>query len=174
MTSKDRTIRKATATDLPVIMQLIESGRRIMISSGNPHQWDSNHPSAEQLERDVARGESYLLLDHGQPIATWAFIPGPDASYASIRGGAWFDDDEPYSVIHRVASLPQAHGVMTDILDYCFSRCRNIRIDTHRDNKIMQHCLLRAGFHYCGIIQLKDGGGERLAYQRIVGEDTKA
>ena len=40
-----------------------------------------------------------------------------------------------------------------------------IRIDTHRDNKIMQHNLLKYGFTYCGIIYLANGD-ERLAYQK--------
>lgn len=55
---------------------------------------------------------------------------------------------------------------MSDILDYCFALCSNIRIDTHRDNKIMQHNLSKHGFTYCGIIYLANGD-ERLAYQKI-------
>jgi hypothetical protein len=139
-----------------------------MRSSGNPHQWGNNHPSEDQIRLDIDRGQSYLLLDGDVAIATWAFIPGPDASYTVISGGEWIDNVKPYYVIHRVASLSGYHGVMSDILDYCFALCSNIRIDTHRDNKIMQHCLQHAGFQYCGIIQLADGGGERLAYQRII------
>ncbi len=65
-----------------------------------------------------------------------------------------------------MASLPDAHGVMRDLLDYCLKLTSNIRIDTHRDNHIMQHCLSKAGFTYCGIILLLDGD-ERLAYQKI-------
>jgi RimJ/RimL family protein N-acetyltransferase len=55
---------------------------------------------------------------------------------------------------------------MRDILDYCFTVTDNIRIDTHRDNQIMQHCLAKAGFSYCGIIHLLNGD-ERLAYQKV-------
>jgi len=80
--------------------------------------------------------------------------------------GHWLDDTQPYYVIHRVASLPDAHGVMHDLLGYCLKLTSNIRIDTHRDNHIMQHCLSKAGFTYCGIILLLDGD-ERLAYQKI-------
>ena len=42
----------------------------------------------------------------------------------------------------------------------------NIRIDTHKDNTIMQHNLDRYGFKYCGIIHIASGA-ERLAYQRL-------
>ena len=52
------------------------------------------------------------------------------------------------------------------MIDFCFARDANIRIDTHRDNTIMQHNLQKHGFTYCGIIFLASGD-ERLAYQRI-------
>ena len=53
------------------------------------------------------------------------------------------------------------------IMDFCFSYDTNIRIDTHRDNKIMQHNIVKYGFTYCGIIYLLSGD-ERLAYQKII------
>ena len=43
---------------------------------------------------------------------------------------------------------------------------KNLRVDTHRDNRVMQHLLLQHGFTYCGIIHLASGD-ERLAYQRL-------
>ena len=75
------------------------------------------------------------------------------------------DDTLPYHVIHRIASVPNVHGVFKSIMDFCFSKERNIRIDTHRDNLIMQHNILKHGFTYCGIIYLASGD-ERLAYQK--------
>jgi RimJ/RimL family protein N-acetyltransferase len=41
----------------------------------------------------------------------------------------------------------------------------NIRIDTHRDNAIMQHLLEKNGFVKCGIIYVEDGS-PRIAYQK--------
>ena len=69
---------------------------------------------------------------------------------------------------HVAVELRQrhAHGVFRAIMDWCFSRDCNIRIDTHRDNRIMQHVILGYGFSYCGIIYLASGD-ERLAYQKI-------
>ena len=158
-----RTIRRATVNDVQEVLHLIDSGRKIMIASGNTHQWDDNHPSRGQISKDIANDDSYLLLEDGKPIATWAFIKGPEPTYAVIYNGAWLDDG-PYHVIHRVASLPHYHGVMKDLLDWCFSKDGNIRIDTHKDNAIMRHCLTKYGFTYCGIIHLQNGD-ERLAYQ---------
>jgi len=53
------------------------------------------------------------------------------------------------------------------VMEFRFSYDTNIRIDTHRDNKIMQHNILKHGFTYCGIIYLLSGD-ERLAYQKVV------
>jgi hypothetical protein len=52
------------------------------------------------------------------------------------------------------------------VMDFCFSKDSNIRIDTHGDNHIMQHVIKKYGFTYCGIIYLASGD-ERLAYQLI-------
>ena len=49
-------------------------------------------------------------------------------------------------------------------MDWCVSKDRNLRIDTHRDNFIMRHNILKYGFRYCGIIFL-ESGDERIAYQ---------
>ena len=85
--------------------------------------------------------------------------------YARIDGGAWLDDEAPYGVIHRLASTPQSHGVGKACIDWCFERIPNLRIDTHRDNRIMQHLMQKMGFSYCGIIYLANGD-ERLAFHR--------
>jgi len=82
-----------------------------------------------------------------------------------IHEGKWLDDELPYHVVHRIASYPDVHGIFSDIMDFCFSHDPNIRIDTHRDNKTMQHNIAKHGFSYCGIIYLASGD-ERLAYQK--------
>ena len=138
-----------------------------MRENGNLHQWDDHHPSERQLREDIEKGCCYLLKEDGKAFATFAFVPGPDDTYATIEQGEWLESEKPYYVIHRVATLPGFHGAMSDILNYCFSLTDNIRIDTHRDNAIIQHCLLKAGFSYRGIIHISNGD-ERLAYQKIV------
>ena len=59
----ERFVRKATAKDLPVVLDLIESGRRIMRENGNPHQWGDSHPTVAQIEDDITNGCSYLLME---------------------------------------------------------------------------------------------------------------
>ena len=102
-----------------------------------------------------------------EPIGTFAFVLGPDSTYLKIYEGKWLNEDNNYYVIHRISSKPKGKGIMKEILKFCFSKTKNIRIDTHRDNKIMRHILEKEGFKYCGIIYLEDGA-ERLAYQKIL------
>lgn len=80
-----------------------------------------------------------------------------------IYEGAWLND-EPYGVIHRLATNGKQKGVSEACLDWCFERWPNVRVDTHRDNKVMQHILTKYGFQRCGIIYVKNGT-ERIAYQ---------
>lgn len=163
----DRTIRTASESDIPGIMTVISAAREMMRRSGNPFQWPEGYPSREMIGRDIASGAGRVLEDDGVIVGYFAFIPSPEPAYSVIDEGEWLDDSLPYHVIHRMASVPDVHGVFRSIMDWCLARERNIRIDTHRDNRVMQHCLRRAGFTYCGIIHLANGE-ERLAYQHIV------
>lgn len=62
--------------------------------------------------------------------------------------------------------VPPVAGLAGAIFDWCQKSSPNIRIDTHHDNRVMQHPD-QHGFTYCGLIYLKSGA-ERLAYQRVV------
>ena len=161
-----KTVRPAQNADIPGIMAVLEAARGIMRASGNIGQWVNGYPSEDVIADDIAHGHGYVVEDGGVLEAYFAFIPSPEPTYARIIGGAWLDDAQPYHVVHRIGSTPGSHGVFEAIMSFCFSRDPNIRIDTHRDNLIMQHCILKAGFSYCGIIYLASGD-ERLAYQRL-------
>ena len=160
-----RTFRKGRMEDVPRIMWLIDEARGIMRSSGNLNQWIGGYPSEGTIVNDINNGHCYLCVEEdGEIIASFAFIPCPEPTYKEIYEGQWLDD-EPYYVVHRLASAASSHGVFNDVMDYCLGVAGNLRIDTHRDNVIMRHVIERYGFTYCGIIYLLDGA-ERLAYQK--------
>ena len=163
----ERRIRKAGAGDLKAIMDVIRAAKGIMRASGNREQWAGAYPGPDVIGDDIAKGSGHVVLDGGATVGYFAFIPSPEPTYARIYGGSWLDDGRPYHVLHRIASLPESRGVLGSILEFCSSTEGTLRIDTHRDNAIMQHLLERHGFTYCGVIHLADGA-ERLAYQRIL------
>lgn len=55
------------------------------------------------------------------------------------------------------------HGLFRCAADYCKAISRNVRADTHADNRTMQHLLEENGFLPCGTIHVRDGT-PRLAY----------
>ena len=161
----NRTIRTAQLTDMPEIMKAMAAAKDIMRHSGNLHQWGEGYPSEAVIASDMDKQGAFVVEEEGKIVGYFAFLPSPEPTYNTIEGGQWLDDTQPYHVIHRIASYPDAHGIFSCIMDFCFSREKNIRIDTHRDNKIMQHNITKHGFSYCGIIHLLSGD-ERLAYQK--------
>ena len=160
------TIRPAQTNDLSDIMAVLEAAKGIMRASGNAGQWVGGYPSEEIILQDINQGYGQVVVADGRIAGYFAFIPSPEPTYAEIFNGAWLDDSLPYHVVHRIGSYPEIHGVFRAIMDWCFERDGNIRIDTHRDNRIMQHNILKYGFQYCGIIHLATGD-ERLAYQKM-------
>jgi hypothetical protein len=162
-----RQIRPAAEADIPAILDVMAAAKGIMRASGNAHQWAEGYPGPEHIRADIARDGAFVLEEAGAVAGYFAFLASPEPTYARIYAGAWLEDTLPYLVIHRIASLPDVHGVFAALVGYASAACGNIRIDTHRDNRIMQHNLLKHGFSYCGIIYLLNGD-ERLAYQRIL------
>ncbi len=150
--------------DLPAIFAVFEAARKIMADSGNPHQWRKGYPSEERILADIDLAGGYVIEAGEKIVAYFAFLPSPEPTYSIIYEGQWLDDTQPYHVIHRIASYPFVHGIFGKVIEFCLTHDRNLRIDTHKDNRIMQHNILKHGFSYCGIIHLANGD-ERLAYQ---------
>ena len=159
-------VRQAVTADIPAIMAVLEAARGIMRASGNPFQWPDGYPTEAMIRNDLAAGVGKVFDRDGAVVGYFACIPGPDPTYSYIEDGAWLEDTLPYYVIHRIASLPDVHGIFKGIIDHAGRLTGNIRIDTHKDNRIMQHLLEKHGFTSCGIIYLQNGS-PRLAYQRV-------
>ena len=183
---------------MAAIMQVMDAAKKIMRQSGNMHQWEEVYPSKAVIMSDIEKDCGFVIEDDGEyqssgwVVGYFAFLPSPEPTYEKIYDGNWLDDEKPYHVIHRIASLPDAHGIFKSIMEFCFARESNIRIDTHRDNAIMQHNIEKHGFTYCGIIYLANGrssesrqarldgrvvtdegeanGDERLAFQKLNNE----
>ena len=158
------TVRNATIEDLPIILKIYDRARSYMRETGNPNQWGSHNPKKFVLEKDIMSGNLYVLEDEHEIQGVFAFIIGDDPTYQVIEG-TWHDD-KTYGTIHRIAASGKKRGVFTACIEFCERKIDHLRIDTHQDNRIMQHLVTKHGFRYCGIIHLADGS-PRLAYDRI-------
>lgn len=157
--------RHAQTEDIPAIEEIYSHARTMMAATGNPHQWADGHHQQSLIADDIKKRTSYVCVIDGRIEAVFVLLREGDSDYDRIFDGQWLND-EPYVAVHRVASAGNVPGLTGAIFDWCEKISANIRIDTHRDNRVMQHVLAKNGFTYCGLIYLKNGA-ERLAYQRV-------
>ena len=157
-------IIKATSAQMDEILDIFASARQFMRESGNLEQWSGGYPSREVLEEDLSQERLYLCVEGEELLGVFCYFEGEDPTYLQIFDGAW-KNDLPYGVMHRVAVAKRGRGVASFCFDHCYARCKNLKIDTHKDNIPMQRALERNGFTRCGIIHLANGD-PRIAYQR--------
>ena len=162
-------IRKSREEDFDRIMEIYAYARDFMARHGNPRQWGkTNWPPEKLIHKDIKDGVSYVCVnDHGIVAGTFVYLFGRDIepTYKDITGGAWLDDS-PYGVVHRVASDGSQKGIGSFCVDWAFSQCGHLRIDTHGDNLVMQAMLEKLGFVHCGTIYVQEDKDPRLAYEK--------
>lgn len=155
-------IRRAIMADMDDVLGIYAHARQFMRDNGNPTQWGDNHPRQEILVEDVELGRLYVVEADGRICGVFMFQIGDDPTYAHIEG-SW-RSAEPYGVIHRIAGM--GGGVFPVVLEFCRGLISHIRIDTHEDNKPMQHVVEKYGFTRRGIIYVEDGT-PRIAYDLL-------
>ncbi|MBE6590044.1 MAG: GNAT family N-acetyltransferase [Ruminococcaceae bacterium] len=157
-------IEVATYERVSEILEIYAAARAYMRENGNMEQWAGNYPSRETVLSDIDAGHLYLCTEEKEIYGVFCYFEGEDPTYREIFDGAW-RNDLPYGVMHRVAVAKHQRGVASFCFSYCYDRCRNLKIDTHKDNIPMQRALEKNGFDKCGTIYL-ESGDPRIAYQR--------
>lgn len=157
-------IRKASVEDLPRIEEIYAYAREFMAQTGNPNQWGNKTPPTAQSVVDIQKGDLFVAEDEKGIHGVFYFWIGPDPTYGIIREGSWLSD-APYGTIHRIAS-DGSGGIFRTALEFCRGKIGHIRIDTHHDNRIMQHTVEKHGFSRRGIIHIADGS-PRIAYELV-------
>ena len=160
----DYRIRQAAAEDMDSILCIYARARDFMAASGNPTQWKDGYPGQELLTEDIRKGELYVVENQEHICGVFFFHIGEDPTYGYMENGTWRSND-PYGTIHRIAS-DGSGGIFPVCLQFCKSKIRHLRIDTHHDNKPMQHVVEKHGFFRRGIIYVQDGS-PRIAYDLI-------
>ena len=164
-----KNIRHSTPDDIDLILQMYDHSRGVMRSTGNMSQW-VGYPTREDIEEDIRQGVSYIIEDckevqgSARECGTFALVPGIEPTYSYIDHGRWIDEHTPYSTLHRMAAMPDTHGIADIAFHYAKEQSTHLRVDTHHDNRPMRHILEKQGFVYCGIIYMPDGG-PRDAYE---------
>lgn len=157
-------IKIATMEDLEKILSIYEQAREFMRKTNNPDQWGTNRPQYESVVTDIKLKRMYTIWDENEIIGVFSLYDY-DKDYEQLDG-KWLNT-EPYVAIHKIASTGKRGGIFNTALEFAKTKSNNIRIDTHKFNKIMQLNIKRNGFKYIGLVYI-EGKYERLAYHLVI------
>ncbi|QBO37330.1 GNAT family N-acetyltransferase [Periweissella cryptocerci] len=170
-------LRRGRMTDLPAIMAIYTAAKEYLAAQ-NIDQWQDGYPDEQALIDDIEAGENYVLVIDGVVAASGTILTSVEEAYTNIEDGAWLNGkNDGYASFHRTAisndfrgqHLAQTlmQGLTTIAREHGFT---DLRVDTHPDNKIMQHVITKAGFDYVGVVWLIESGirTKRLAYEMLV------
>jgi len=168
-------IKLSTLENIPEIMTIIKDAKELLASL-KIDQWQNGYPNAAQVEQDILKGESYVVLsDENQVIATSMFTTNKEPTYQIIEEGSWkVDESKNYGVIHRMAIKKEyrKQGLATLLFDKFHQQLKSkniqsLKIDTHEENLGMQALIKKIGYQYCGIIYT-NYGAKRLAFEKVI------
>ncbi len=164
--------RQAVESDINGIMSIIKQAQYYFKEHGI-NQWQNNYPNVETIKNDINNKNGYVLLKENIIVGTVAVIFDRDKNYDLIYEGKWITNGK-YTVIHRIAidsnhkGLGLSSVMLKKIEEMCVSRgIFSIKVDTHKENHVMQRLLQKNRFQYCGIIYLEDQS-ERIAFEKQI------
>lgn len=168
--------RRATPSELPAIMAIIDHAKAMLKADGSP-QWQDGYPDQATLKRDIAAQTCWLLLVDGQVAATATAIVADDPNYHEITQGHWANPVDPYMTIHRTAIGADFAGqhlsrlFLSNLISHFYQQgIRNFRLDTHALNQRMQGLAESFGYQHRGKIYVDEPAANhednaRLAYE---------
>ena len=165
-------LRLSSEKDIDKILEII-SDAKVYLRSQGVDQWQDGYPNREVIENDIKDSCSFVLEDEGTIMGTTVIGFDGESTYDKIYEGKWLNNDK-FAVIHRMAvDKKYRNKGIADILIKNIENLvqkrgiRSIKVDTHKNNKVMQNFLIKNGFIYCGIIYLQDGN-ERVAFEKLI------
>ncbi|WP_338406953.1 GNAT family N-acetyltransferase [uncultured Flavobacterium sp.] len=135
------------------------------------NQWQDGYPNPEVVQKDIEKGEGYVLVEGKSIIGYCAVLVNDEPEYEKIEG-KWLTDDD-FVVFHRVAISEKylGKGFAKIILEYIedFALTNNIfsvKADTNYDNIAMLKIFEKSGYTCCGEVYFR--GSPRKAYEKVL------
>ncbi|MFV8269898.1 GNAT family N-acetyltransferase [Flavobacterium sp. GT2N3] len=162
--------RKAELSEIVPIWQILQQAVLRRKEEGS-NQWQDGYPNPEVVQKDIEKGEGFVLLSGETIIGYSAVLINNEPAYEKIEGN-WLTNDD-FVVLHRVA-ISEKHlgkGFAKMILRYIeqFARSNNIysiKADTNFDNIAMLKIFENLGYTYCGEVYFR--GSARKAYEKVL------
>lgn len=167
---KNLRFRKGEERDLERIMELVADAQN-WFREQEIDQWQDGYPTRELILSDILGDNNYIVEYNGVTVAAAVISFAGEPTYSEIKGKGWLNDN-PYAVVHRIAVSDKYRrkGIAKEILHFTEEQCaergiKDIRIDTHCDNRAMRALLKKMRYTHCGRITLTSGA-YREAYQK--------
>ena len=166
-------LRLARIEELDQIYTILEEGRRFLKDQGLP-QWQGGYgPTKHGTQEELEEGQGYAFIYQGRLSGYLAL----QTDTQDLLEGAWeVFPQKKLAVIKHVAMADSTRGkglgkkMLEDSLRAAFVLgYEDVRIDTHKDNVVMQKLIASLGFARRGVLDLGFPNGMREAYQFIVG-----
>ena len=148
-------ISRAKISEISDILKLTHICAIEMTGNGI-YQWNEHYPSKEVFEKDLERGELFVLKIKEKIIGTIVITTIMDEEYIPVD---WLTANNNNIYIHRLAIHPkqQGNGYAQRLMDFAENYARgkgfeSVRLDTFSQNKRNQKFYETRGYHKLGDI----------------------
>jgi RimJ/RimL family protein N-acetyltransferase len=168
----DYHFRKAKISEIPPIWDILQLAIQRRKEEGSD-QWQDGYPNPEVVQKDIEKGEGFVLTDGETIVGYSAVLINDEPQYAKIEG-KWLTNDD-FVVFHRVAISETylGNGCAQKMIGFIENFARNnniysVKADTNFDNVGMIKVFEKLGYRFCGEVYFR--GGQRKAYEKVLAE----
>lgn len=148
-------IRRAKISEIPDILTITQACAKKMKENGI-FQWNEHYPSKEAFQKDIDRGELFVVEEKNTVQGTIVISTLMDEEYKPIQ---WLTPNGNSVYIHRLAVHPnlQGKGLAQQMMDFAENHARehrfvSVRLDTFSQNKRNQRFYEQRGYQKLGDI----------------------
>lgn len=163
-------LKMATAEELGIALALIDEAKHYLKKNG-VDQWQNGYPDEECIKKDIQDKKGYFLISENKILGYLCIDFDGEPAYSNIDG-TWLSNHK-YAVVHRMAidNKYKGKGLSSVAFDLVEEKCKkkficSIRVDTNRDNKLMQHIIRKNGFQFCGTVNFDNSSKD--AFEKII------
>ena len=148
-------IRRAKISEIPDILTITQACAKKMQENGI-FQWNECYPSKEAFQKDIDRGELFVMEEKNTVQGTIVISTVMDEEYKPIQ---WLTPNGNSVYIHRLSVHPnlQGKGLAQQMMDFAENHARehgfvSVRLDTFSQNKRNQRFYEQRGYQKLGDI----------------------
>ncbi|NYJ26275.1 GNAT family N-acetyltransferase [Allomuricauda sp. ARW1Y1] len=148
-------IRRAKISEIPDILTITQACAKKMQENGI-FQWNEHYPSKEAFQKDIERGELFVVEEKNTVQGTIVISTLMDEEYKPIQ---WLTPNGNSVYIHRLSVHPnlQGKGLAQQMMDFAENhasehRFVSVRLDTFSQNKRNQRFYEQRGYQKLGDI----------------------